>query len=379
MKLSRCLLFVFAGIFLCGFVEGMAGVTPAIHEVDFKPGLNERFTFTFIFDSGVEAEIYFSGDLAEYISSDKEKVVGKESVVTFLRLPKEIEEPGVHTIRVGAKQIPSEFSGISLIADVGGLIRVKVPYPGKYASAELTASNANVGEPVEVKLKIFSKGVEDTEVTAFLIVSNENGEVGQVDMGSHFIASTQNIELFKSMETSNYLAGDYNLTAVINYGGEKPSEARTSFRLGKLYVGLSNYTKVFEKDKIEQMDVEVESFWNDGIGNVYANVSVPESELSFLTPSVNLVPWERTTLIGFFDTSKIESSKFSANITIYYEDKLTSEIVDLRIRKEIDTIVLIIGGLILAIVVLLAVIFFVLKKYSGLKKYKGLRLLRGKK
>lgn len=370
MRILRGVLFIFIGIFLCNFASGFAGVRPAIYEVDFKPNLNEKFSFIFYFDEGSEEEIYVSGDLMEYVSVDKQKMKGTGSVTAFLKLPSELSEPGVHVIRVGARQIPPEFSGMGLVADIRGLIRIRVPYPGKYAALELTTKNANVGNPVETKLKIYSRGKEDISVSAFYIISNEEGEVDRVSMGSHLIPSTQNVELFKSINTTNYLPGNYNITAVVAYGGEKPAETEGFFRLGELRVEISNYTKIFEKDKIARMEIEVESFWNEEIENVYANVSILDSDLSFLTPSITLKPWRKQELIGFFDTSEINSSRFEANISIHYGDKITSQIVDLKFKFEINTMMIIIGGLMAVILILLIVIVFVLRKYGVIFKKK---------
>tara|TARA_Y100000310_G_scaffold232555_1_gene235404 strand:+ start:578 stop:1684 length:1107 start_codon:yes stop_codon:yes gene_type:complete len=365
---------IFLVITLSDHVAGIAGVTPASYEVDFKPNLKGSFDFNFIFDEGVEAEIYvsdFFGDMGQYASVNKEKLVGGGKVTAYLRLPAEAEEPGVHVIRIHARQLPSEVAGLALIANVGGIIKVKVPYPGKYATLELRAENANVGESVEVKLKIYNKGKEMITIFPILVVSNGNGEVEKLSYEAYNLATTEDIELTKMIDTSDYLAGDYNLTAIVEYGGDKPAQVDSVFRLGELYLGISNYTKSFEQDKIERFEVEVESFWNDAVKGVYANVSVLDSELSFLTPSIDIAPWRKGELVGFLDTSEIESGRFKANISVYYEGKITSKIVDLKLRVKIDKDILIIGGLVAAIVVLLAVIFLVLRKRKVLNLRRG--------
>ncbi|MFH1238237.1 MAG: hypothetical protein V1491_02255 [archaeon] len=356
--------FVFLFVFLfvgCGGVYALSGVSPASYEIDFKPNLKQDFIFNFAFDEGVKAEIYVSGDLKDYVKLDKEVITGGERVTASLDFPLEIEKPGTHRIRVGARQLSSGEAGISIVSDVGGIIKVKVPYPGKYAELDLKTTNANAGESVNLELIVYSMGKEDIYARPVFQISNSEGEIEQIDLGEQFIASTKNVKFSETLSTLTYMPGDYNVTAVVEYGGEKPTIATAVFRLGELRVEVYNWTKVFERDKINRFEIKVESFWNDPIENLYASVEILDHNIQFSTPSMSLGPWKKGLLTGFFDTGDIKEEKFKANITLSYDGKIMSKIVDLEFKKEINVVLyVVLSSLILIIIV--AVILILRKK-----------------
>lgn len=370
MKKGFVYLFVFVYLFLgYGGVYAFSGVSPASYNIDFKPNLKQSFNFNFAFDKGVVAEIYVLGDLKDYVTLDKVSLTGSGRIVASLDLPSEIEKPGTHRIRIGARQLASGGGGIAIVSDVGGIIKVKVPYPGKYAGLVLKATNANAGEDVNLELTVSSMGTEDIYVHPILSIYNSGGEVELVDLGEEFIASTKNSKFSKTVSTSDYKPGDYNVSAIVDYGGEKLATASAVFRLGELRVEVYNWTKEFEKDKINRFEIRVESFWNDPIKNLHANVKIIDYDLGFLTPSISLDPWKRDILTGFFDTSEIEGNKFKVNITLIYDGKTTSKIVDLEIKRELNVILnAALIGLALIIIIGLIIIILGRKKNKTQKK-----------
>ena len=82
--------------------------------------------------------MYVEGDLAEYVTLNKDSLVGSGGVSASLALPIRIETPGTHVIYVGARQLPGEGGGIGIVGNIRGVIKVKVPYPGKYATVSFT-------------------------------------------------------------------------------------------------------------------------------------------------------------------------------------------------------------------------------------------------
>ena len=364
---KRAIFLIVCLIVCCSNVYALSGVSPASYEIDFKPNLKQDFNFNFLFDEGVEAEIYVSGDLKDYVRLDRESLNGGGRVVVSLYLPLEIETPGTHRIRVGARQLPSEEEGIALVSDVGGIIKVQVPYPGKYAELNLKATNANAGEDINLELVVSSKGKEDIYARPVLKIFNLEGEIEQIDLGERFIASTKNEKFLKTLSTATYKPGDYNVTAIIDYGGEKPAVASRIFRLGELRVGISNWTKEFERDKINRFEIRIESFWNDPIENLHASVEIFDYDIQFSTPSVSLESWKKDILTGFFDTREIKEKKFKANLTLFYEGLTTSEIVELEFKDKANIVLysILLG---LVIIVILVIIVLMLKRKKNEKQ-----------
>ena len=348
----------------------MAGVSPPRYDIDFKPRLKQDFNFRFIFDSGSRAEIYVGGELEEYVKLNKKIITGSDTVVASLELPDSIEIPGRHSIIVGARQIPSEDAGgMVLVADIRAMIRIMVSYPGKYAELGFTATNANVGEPVEFLVTVYSRGSEDIYATPLIDIFNSNENLETLGFETKLIESTKSEEFPKTLDTTNYKAGDYNATVVVNYGGGQSATLEKVFRLGELYIGITNTSNYFVRDKINKFSIGVESFWNDPIENVFAKVKIEGFDIEFATPSVDIGSWEKKDLVGYFDTSGIEKSDFQANVTLFYAGKSTSRIVDLELESEADYgLYAIVGGLILIIVVLVVVVVWLLRRKNDKKK-----------
>lgn len=361
MKKAGVVIFI-AIIILSWQVSAIIGVSPGIYEVNFEPGLKESYLFSYTFDEGVKSEVYAEGDLAEYVTLSTDSLVGGGQVIATIELPGYIEEPGNHRIFIGAMQKAEEEEGgvgVGLVGNVRGVILVKVPYPGKYALiSEFYADNANQGEPINLTLHVNSLGDQGITANAFVEIFDEsNSSLEIVHLGTDYLEPREKKIFRKQFQTTNSKAGDYIARAIVKYdAGELTKEAK--FRLGTLYVGISNYTEEFTKNKINRFDIEIESFWNNKIKNVYSKVNIIGSEIEFLTPSLDLSPWQKTVLSGFFDASEIEEDRFQANITLYYSDKTTNKIVDLKFRHETDYLLyaIIFGGVFIGILVISVII-----------------------
>ena len=369
MEINRGVFVLLLFVLSFSGVYAMAGVSPPRYDVDFKPGLKQDFDFNFIFNKDSNAEVYVSGEFAEYVKLDKKKIVGSEIVRASLELPENIDIPGRHSIIVGARQVPSEGGGMMLAADIRAMIRVMVPYPGKYADLSFSATNANVGEDIEFLVTVYSRGDLDIYATPLIEISNSDEKFETLNLGTKLVKSTKNEEFSKSLNTINYLAGDYNATVIVDYGGEKPATASKVFRLGELFIGILNTSNYFERDKINKFKINVESFWNDPIKDVFAKVKIENYDIEFLTPSIDIAPWQKTDLIGYFDTSNIKEDNFKANVTLFYEEKITSKIVDLEFESEVDyTLYVVVGGLVLIMVILAFVLIWLLRRRKNEKK-----------
>ena len=369
MKVIKFVLVLFLFLFLFSRVCAIAGVSPASYEVNFQPNMVYRFQFNFLLDEGVRYKVYAEGDFAEHVKLDKDYLFGSDSVIAELKMPDDAERPGNNVIAIGAMQARDENShGVGLVANIRGLIIVNVPYPGKYIEMDLKTHNANAGEDIEFTVDVQNLGRENITANTLIEISNTRGKIETIDLGSKFIQTTTSAVFSKKLNTDKYKPGDYNATAIVYYGAEKPAKDSEVFRLGELYVEIINYTEEFKRDTINRFNIDVESFWNDPIENLYANVSILDYDIRFLTPSIELNPWSKERLEGFFDTSGIESSRFKANITLHYKGKTTSEVVKVKFKRESDLILyVIIGVSVLALIILAVLTIAVIILFKRLK------------
>tara|TARA_Y100000310_G_C20651598_1_gene799727 strand:+ start:566 stop:1696 length:1131 start_codon:yes stop_codon:yes gene_type:complete len=352
MKLKLIILINMIFVILLTAFVSAPGVTPAYYIVDFQPNFEDSFVFNFVFDENSNITTYVSGDLAEYVELDRDSLKGRGEVIAYLKLPDKIDKFGEHRIRIGAKQLPEEAGGLEVIGDVGGIIKVNVPYLGKHIEGNLYIRNANIGEEIEIKLIIKNNGGENVYVKPVVRIynsGNSDKEVKVLEFDEKEVEKTKSVEYIKLLGTEDFDAANYSASAVINYDGEE-LELETDFQLGEVYVKIIDYTKEFERDKINRFEINVQSFSNNLIKDLYANVSILDEDVSFLTPSIDLMRWEAGKLEGFFDTASIKSRKFKAEIVLHYDGRTTSKVVKLKYAGEVDFLWYFGGGAVLALI-----------------------------
>lgn len=333
--------------FVMGNVLAVEGVSPGSYEVDFfprddsgdpEPGLEREFVFDFYMDG--EETLIVEGDLAKYAQLDKEKVSWSERVVVTLRLPEEVEGFGVHNIWIVA-------------GDVRGLVKVNVAYPERFVGLELGAPNVNVGEDVEVGLGVLNLGSVEVFVNASIFIydwrtraggreskvesrssadmtlvsprsGGRGGLVEVIQLGERWVVVSGREDFEIVLDTENYSAGDYLAVARVDYG-DGVAEEENVFRLGEFGVRILNYTREVGGG-VGRFEVEVESLWDDRIGEVFAEVRVVGGDGGFDTGIVELGAWEKKKLVGFFDARELEG-EVVLSIDVHYDEGVESEVV----------------------------------------------------
>lgn len=373
MKIMKVILLVVV-IFLSSGVFAISGVNPRAYEVDFVPNYEGEFSFNFVIDGNSKVDLYVDGDLAEYVSLNKERVSGSENVVASLHLPPEVDSPGINEIQV-------------VVGDVVGVIKVNVPYPEKYVELELSAPNANVGDVVDISLEVFSRGsegvvvgskveiykIEDWEFVSEGLGIRETNELIEILEADEDVSINMS-EIFKwSIDSSNYSMGSYLVVAVVDYS-EGIVEIENSFKVGGSLVRILNYTKEFRKNKIDKFEIEVESLGDDDIGELYAEINIVGlEETKFVTSSIGLGKWRTAMLSGFLDSSEILEDEIEAEIILYYDGKTTSQVVKLKILKGSDYVSYVVVFVGLAVVGLL-----VWRGSKFIRRYRELRITEKK-
>lgn len=379
---KRCfaLVFFITLIFLISeiVIATNIGVSPAVYEVDFKPGLEKKFIFNFrIEQANSGLQIYKEGDLAEYVALNTHYLHSSGSVSVYLRLPDKIEPPGLHIIHIGALETPkTKKQGMTIVGNIVGSIKIFVPYPGKYVESEIIAKDVKYGEITNFILKISGKGSEDVLTKNRLEVYDpQNKLIKTFDLGEYYLKSGETKTFETEFDTIGYKMGKYKVIAISEYDG-KETKKETFFRIGEIYIEIINHSNNFLRGRINKFDIEIESFWNDPIENVFAEVLIPDYNIIFRTPSITLKGFGKAVLTGYFDTTSIpvEVNKIRASINVYYLDKRTNKIVKLDIINEKNyTTHILIGIIGLLVLVLIALTILDILSYKKLKNLKNLK------
>lgn len=359
-------------LFFIGCVFAYSGVSPSSYEIDFEPNFKNNYLFNFFFSEGTDSEIFVEGDLSEYVFVDKKGLKGSGVVIASVKLPEVIEVPGVHMVYIRARELQSVVSGVGISLSVGGVLKIRVPYPGKYAELNLNVESVNVGEDVNIDLDVFSRGDEDIFSKVTFEIRDFSGRlIESLNGGEELVESTKSKHFSTVLDSSSYLAGDYNISSIVEYGGESSAIASKIFRLGELRVDVLNHTRFLEKNKINRFEIEIESFWNGEIDGVYAEIIIPETGESFKTPSISLGPWKKTILTGFLDTSFVKGDYFDAEIILSYGNKTTSKVVRVELLKRVSYfLIIVIVGIILAVLLFALVAIYIKKNFKIVKNGK---------
>jgi hypothetical protein len=350
------------------------GISPAIQHVDFQPGLELEYSFNIYSDPEQVIEVYSEGKFSDLVRFDKTELKGGGGFSVKIKLPQEIETPGKHILLIGAREkIYSEEGTIGTSVIVRAPIIIQVPYPGKYAEISFLANNANVGEPVKFEVDVASMGKEPISATTKIEIYSETKKIETLDLGTKIIENQKSDKFIKILNTSEYNPGNYNATAIVDYEAAAAKTSRV-FRIGQLFVNMTNYTEEIIKGGIKPFEISIESLWNNPIENVYGDIHVLKNGTSitnFLTPSVGLLGWEKKVLNGYVDTDILEPGKYDLDINIIYEGKETLNKGKLTIKmKQEYQAYYIFGGILLILIVLIILIALYLKfmKKNGKSK-----------
>ncbi|MFA5061090.1 MAG: hypothetical protein WC494_02140 [Candidatus Pacearchaeota archaeon] len=339
-------------------VVASSGVSPGSYEVNFEPFLEKTFSFAFIFEEGVVSTISVEGPLSDYVFLDKRTIIGSEVVTARLKLPEKIDFYGVNKIRISAKQVPEESGGVELISNVGGIIRVFVPYPGKRPVVFLNVYEGNERENVRMNLKIINEGNESFLAKPSIHLFNGEEKVYEKSFNESVINSLNSYEIDDYLNTSALSSGEYGAVALVDYGVGFFERGEDFFRIGKLFINITNYTMELNRSEVEKFNIELESLYNNEIREAYAEVFIEGK--SFYSPIFYMKPWEKKNISVFLDTYHIKERNSSALITLHYNNITNSETIFVNVLQSNLKLYL----FVLFLIILLVSVAFILWKIN---------------
>jgi len=324
--------FFVACMFNC-FNVSAVGLGPAVTRVNFQPNLEFSVDYMVIdVPSDQKLEVYAEGDLAEYVLFDKTNLTGEENFKATIKLPPHIEKPGPNVLHIGLIEAVEKGGTVGGRVGVVVVIVIRVPYPGKYAEVSVSVDNVNMGEELNFRVNVNNLGLENINARTDVEVYSGEEKIETLELGEKYIATQTAEEFAKKHNTTDYKPGPYKAIAVVNYG--KITKAETEFKIGSLFVNVTNWTTEIIEGKINPFDIEIESLWNTKIENIYAEVNVTgngESVDFFKTPSESLNSWTKKVIEGYLNAEKMKTGVYEANITLFYEDASTEKIIEIKV------------------------------------------------
>jgi copper chaperone CopZ len=325
------------------------GVTPGRTTVDFEPNLEREVTFTIVNNEHKDftAFVYAEGDLKDYITSEKNLVEFRETdeskPFTFrFRLPEKIEKPGDHWAKITVMEMPEEGEGEQIIMATTAVVhqlRVKVPYPGKYAELDLAIHEAEPNETMTFFVKIFNLGEEDI-YKAFAtidILGPTNDKIYTIESEEISVESKKSGEIIVPWK-ADVNPGNYHAVVTVNYD-EKVATIEKNFGVGKLMIEVIDViVRSFSLGDIAKFEINVENKWNQKIEGVYAEMIINDLQgnriASFKSASVDIDALKRSTMYAYWDTQGVEKGTYEGKLILYYAGRTTEKMLKTYIELE---------------------------------------------
>jgi len=321
------------------------GVSPARTVVNFEPGLSKEVTLRILNsqNNNMDAVISVEGELKEYVIFDTDKVSfsSNESVKPFtfrVELPQKIEQPGDNDVNIVITEVPKTAGkGATMIEariSVVSQLRIKVPYPGIYAEGELYVSAS--GDDVTITIPVTNFGTEDVIAKANIKIFDDGRELEEIDTDSIEIEMEGVDKIISHWNAPS--KGSYRALVEVDYG--KVITLEKAFFVGDVLVNVGDVSLgEFELGDVVEVDIALESEWNDIVEDVYADVVVKDKNgdvvNEFKTTSEDMSALSKGTLKGYWDTIGVSADVYELVIKLNYAGKTSEEIIAVDIGSEL--------------------------------------------
>ena len=270
-----CFVLFFLVLLISQDVFGL-GVTPARKTLDFEPGSKHEVEFSLMNNEGkdIEIAIYAEGDLAESIvvSENVVKLLSTEESKTIsytFTMPSKLE-PGLRETEIIARELPktTAFSGTEIGSTVAVVhqLHVLVPYPGKYATAELKIAETGRTDVVNFIVPVNSFGTQDIVSAKGIIdiYGPTNEKIATINTNERGILSGERVELTAEW-SGDFNSGKYYAKLTVVYDGEVTSEFEKVFNVGAADLKVLDIlvNDDFSLGAIAKFNILVESSWSE--------------------------------------------------------------------------------------------------------------------
>jgi hypothetical protein len=356
------------------------GISPADAYITFTP--NQEYVIDYSINSYRPFDFYTEGSFSEFTRVETvEHTDSSGHFRVYITLPAEYETPGKHRMFVAAKERPSAGT-VNALAAIRGFIEIEVPFPGYYATLDISVSDVNTGEPVIISVAVANKGkLNITDAKVRMSVLSEEKEVKSMRGGPVAIDTGSSYTFSSTIPGNELKPGRYRLKVLLEYEGLSREKA-VDFRVGTFDVAIVNYTRSLLNNTVNLFEIEVESLWNNPMSTVYMDLSIKNGSgvLSAVkTPPFDLPPWKSHTSSLYWNTEGIPIGSYDLEVVLHYDRETRTENRKIYIVEKVgvieekpvtvSTVVLIIT----AILLVLFNIYFIIsrREKDKLKEDKG--------
>lgn len=374
---SLILFFILNILFVNAFI-----ISPADINIDYVANQNSTASFSIRNNDATPADliVYVEGDLNKSFGLSDKKITinpGSSYTINFNVLMPSNLKPGDHQNLIKIEQATSNAPGgvIGIKLSVGMLVNIKVPYPGKYIEASLSAENVAVNDPVKFKVYLENKGKETVKETyAILDIYDENNvKIGSARTGSISLLRSGTASLETEWNSRGYPAAAYTAKGKVYWDGNE-SEIATEFKIGDILIEIVNITGVdIKKNSISRIDIEARSKWNAQIRGIYAEIEILKDGNVLRTAksqTTEINGWGKTTIPVYLDVIGLQKGFYDARAVVYYATKTADKKFIVNIKEDYTLLILVVAGVVLLLIINLIIVLYMLKRKRNEKKKK---------
>lgn len=354
LRVSSISILILISIILLSNNVYSLGIATTRKTFDFEPNAKLQGTFIIVNNEQKDLRVFISarGEIAQYVTLHDAIVTFKpeESQKSFnydLNLPASFDKPGTHTGEIVVTEIPKgaeeggTFIGTTLA--VVSEIKIRVPYPGKYAETKLEVSEANVNETVTFIVPVMNLGEEDIAKTKgnIRILGPTNEELAKLDTDEKSVKAKTTEEL-KTSWLAEVNPGVYYAHLRLSYD-DKLAQAEKTFVVGNLMIDVLNVSvKDFKLGGIAKFRILLANKWNQPIDNIFAEIIIENNKgdqvAQIKSATTSIAALSQGELFAFWDTEGMAEGGYNARLIIHYADKTTEKQIKLVVALDrIDT------------------------------------------
>lgn len=319
------------------------GVTPARTTINFEPNLQQEITIRVVNNEhkDFKAVIFTRGNLSielinKEVSFTKEQEY--QEIKYKITLPNKLE-PGITTSDIVIREVkPIQQQGeitIGALVSVVSQIYVMVPYPGKYARAELIIPETQKNEQLSFLIPVYNLGTDKIQKASAIIdiYDPNNKKIATITTDEKSIEPFTKRELVASW-LANVSEGNYNVIATIDYDGNK-IELKGQFIVGDFFIKpIDISVNNFKLGQVAKFNILVENIGNYLIKDAYSEILLNKQAQQIAdikSQPTEILPKTQKELIAYWDTENIEQGEYQGKLILGYENKKAER----QIRTEV--------------------------------------------
>jgi len=220
---------------------------------------------------------------------------------------------------------------------------IRVPYPGKHATVDVTVSATNGREPVNFFVKTRNLGTEDIESAwATIDILGPTNEVIETLETEEAGIGAKSWKEFKAVWDSPVNPGMYYASVTLRYdedSGGGVAKVRKEFAVGDLFIDVTGITvRNFRLGGVAKFNIEAESKWNQRIENIYGNVKIRDSAgepvADVKTAPIDMEPFAKEELAAYWETEGVKAGDYSGMFVLHYSGRRTEKEIITHITPD---------------------------------------------